>query len=123
MRPPAPAQLQHEPDDGQRLPDVAEGHRQRVHQVREHHRCQATGCQIQPEVLAFHAEEEHVAESHDERLGEAYQAEHPVSAEIQLAGRGARPNFFARAAWRAGETVTLMRATMKMAPIHRAREV
>ena len=28
-----------------------------------------------------------------------------------------------RAAWRAGETVTLMRATMEMAPIHRAREV
>ena len=77
-------QLQHEPDDGQRLPDVAEGHRQRVHQVREHHRCQTARRQIQPEVLAFHAEEEHVAEPHDERLGEAYQAEHSVASEVQL---------------------------------------
>ena len=65
-------QLQYEPDDGERLADVAEGHRQRVHQVREHHRCQTACRQIQPEMLALHAEEEHIAESHNKRLGEAY---------------------------------------------------
>ena len=79
-------QLQHQPDDGDGLADVAEADGKGIHEVREYHGSQAAGGQVQHQMLAFHAEEEHVAEPHDKRLGQADQSEHAVAAEVQLGG-------------------------------------